>query len=123
MTMMIQAIRLTRKKGRTGGHSCRGDGRSGGADPAAGAARRCGVRQSSPVFPTTERGWHICGTLGWEIDPEPLTTLQFLLPPKLSGDYITYNDLQKSQGFDLETCCGKQVTGQASLHKRHRNER
>ena len=48
--------------------------------------------------------------LGWEIDPEPLTTLQFLLPPKLSGDYITYNDLQKSQGFDLETCCGKQVT-------------
>ena len=48
--------------------------------------------------------------LGWEIDPEPLTTLQFLLPPKLSGDYITYNDLQKAQGFDLETCCGKQVT-------------
>ena len=48
--------------------------------------------------------------LGWEIDSEPLTTLQFLLPPKLSGDYITYNDLQKSQGFDLETCCGKQVT-------------
>ena len=49
------------------------------------------MRQSSPVFPATESGWHICG-------------------PKLSGDYITYNDLQKSQGFDLETCCGKQVT-------------
>ena len=34
-------------------------------------------------------------------------TLQFLLPPQLKGDYVAYNALQKSQGFDLEPCCGK----------------
>ena len=30
--------------------------------------------------------------------------------PQLKGDYVAYNALQKSQGFDLEPCCGKQVT-------------
>ena len=41
---------------------------------------------------------------------EPVTTLQFLLPSRLKGDYVAYNELQKQQGFDLEACCGKQVT-------------
>ena len=48
-------------------------------------------------------------SLGWEVEPEPLETLQFLLPDTLEEPYLTYNDLQKSQGFDLSACCGKQV--------------
>lgn len=48
--------------------------------------------------------------LGWEVVEEPVTTLQFLLPPQLKGDYVAYNALQRTQGFDLEQCCGKQVT-------------
>mgnify|MGYP000521392595 FL=1 len=48
--------------------------------------------------------------LGWEVAEEPVTTLQFLLPPQLKGDYVAYNALQRTQGFDLEQCCGKQVT-------------
>ncbi len=48
--------------------------------------------------------------LGWEVAEEPVTTLQFLLPSRLKGDYVAYNELQKQQGFDLEACCGKQVT-------------
>ena len=48
--------------------------------------------------------------LGWEVVEEPVTTLQFLLPPQLKGDYVAYNALQHTQGFDLEQCCGKQVT-------------
>ena len=48
--------------------------------------------------------------MGWQVEEEPVTTLQFLLPPQLKGDYVAYNALQKSQGFDLEPCCGKQVT-------------
>ena len=104
MTMMIQAIRLTRKKAAL-------------AVILAGAVLAAlilllgnvGASEQPCLSSNGERVAYL-RELGWEIDPEPLTTLQFLLPPKLSGDYITYNDLQKSQGFDLETCCGKQVT-------------
>ena len=46
---------------------------------------------------------------GWEVNPEPMETLQFLLPKELPEPYITYNELQKQQGFDLTACCGKQV--------------
>ena len=49
-------------------------------------------------------------TLGWEVDPEPIETLQFLLPNTLNDFYLAYNELQRLQGFDLTSCCGKQVT-------------
>ena len=49
-------------------------------------------------------------SLGWEVEPEPLETLQFLLPGTLNSTYLAYNELQRLQGFDLSACCGKQVT-------------
>lgn len=49
-------------------------------------------------------------SLGWQVEPEPLETLQFLLPETLEEPYLTYNELQLSQGFDLSTCCGKQIS-------------
>ena len=49
-------------------------------------------------------------SLGWEVEPDPLETLQFLLPETLAEPYLTYNRLQKEQGFDLTDSCGKQVT-------------
>ena len=49
-------------------------------------------------------------SLGWTVDPEPVETLQFLLPDTLSEPYLTYNQLQEEQGFDLSACCGKQVS-------------
>ena len=49
-------------------------------------------------------------SLGWEVEPEPVETLQFLLPEALAEPYLTYNELQKPQGFDLAACCGKQVS-------------
>lgn len=49
-------------------------------------------------------------SLGWEVKPEPVETLQFLLPDTLAEPYLTYNELQKPQGFDLAACCGKQVS-------------
>lgn len=48
-------------------------------------------------------------SLGWEVEAEPIETLQFLLPPDLAEPYLSYNELQLSQGFDLTKCCGKQV--------------
>ena len=49
-------------------------------------------------------------SLGWEVDSEPLETLQFLFPETLEEPYLSYNELQLSQGFDLTEHCGKQVT-------------
>ncbi|MEG1658742.1 MAG: DUF4830 domain-containing protein [Oscillibacter sp.] len=46
---------------------------------------------------------------GWEVNPEPVETLQFLLPEKLTEPYLSYCDLQESQGFDFAACSGKQV--------------
>lgn len=48
-------------------------------------------------------------SLGWEVEPEPIETLQFLLPAKLEEPYLSYNALQLPQGFDLNRCCGRQV--------------
>jgi len=49
-------------------------------------------------------------SLGWEVLPEPLETLQFLFPETLEEPYRSYNELQLAQGFDLTFCCGKQVS-------------
>ena len=49
-------------------------------------------------------------SLGWEVDSEPLETLQFLFPETLEEPYLSYNELQLSQGFDLTEHCGKQIT-------------
>lgn len=49
-------------------------------------------------------------SLGWQVETEPLETLHFLLPDPLEEPYLTYNQLQLTQGFDLEGCRGKQVS-------------
>ena len=49
-------------------------------------------------------------SLGWDVEEEPLETLQFLLPQTLEEPYLSYNELQLTQGFDLANCCGKQIT-------------
>lgn len=48
--------------------------------------------------------------LGWEIDPQPVTTLQLQLPDPLTEEYAEYNALQKEQGFDLAPLAGQAVT-------------
>ena len=48
-------------------------------------------------------------SMGWQVEAEPVETLQFLLPEELEEPYLTYNELQDAQGFDLSACCGKQV--------------
>ena len=49
-------------------------------------------------------------SLGWQIEQEPLETLQFMLPEALEEPYLSYNTLQIAQGFDLSICCGKQLS-------------
>ena len=48
-------------------------------------------------------------SMGWQVEEEPVETLQFLLPEELEEPYLTYSELQDGQGFYLTACCGKQV--------------
>ena len=47
---------------------------------------------------------------GWEVEEEPLEIQEVLIPSEFDETYEKYNYIQKQQGFDLEACCGKQVT-------------
>lgn len=104
--MKIWNIRLTKK-------------RAVGAVVAAGLAlmgllfylgRPAEEGESSCLPDTNEARVEYLSQWGWEVDPEPVETLQFLLPDTLEEPYLSYNVLQKSQGFDLSRCCGKQVS-------------
>ena len=65
---------------------------------------------AAPELTTNQERVAYLQSLGWEVSEEPLETLQFLLPDHLDEPYLSYNELQKKQGFDLSVCCGKQVS-------------
>ena len=44
---------------------------------------------------------------GWEVRSEPVETLSVPLPDELVEPYLSYNELQLTQGFDLNAYCGK----------------
>lgn len=46
-------------------------------------------------------------SLGWEVDDEPIETLTVQLPKPLDEPYLSYNEVQKLQGFDLSPLAGK----------------
>lgn len=75
-------------------------------------AGRGGEEEAAPLPTLTDNAQRVAylQSLGWEVVPEPVETLQFLLPEELAEPYLTYNELQKPQGFDLSQCCGKQVS-------------
>lgn len=68
------------------------------------------MQDSLPTLTDNSQRVEYIQSLGWEIVPEPLETLQFLLPPTLEEPYLSYNQLQLEQGFDLTDCCGKQLS-------------
>jgi hypothetical protein len=71
-----------------------------------------GLRDSAPVQPVLADNQARADYLlswGWEVRLEPVETFQVLLPDSLEEPYLSYNELQKSQGFDLSDSCGKQV--------------
>ena len=48
--------------------------------------------------------------LGWEVDEEPVESMELELPEELTGSYAAYNELQLAQGFDLRDYLGKGVS-------------
>lgn len=70
---------------------------------------KSGQTADTPVLSDNAQRVAYLQSLGWDVAEEPLETLQFLLPETLEEPYLSYNQLQLSQGFDLTACCGKQV--------------
>lgn len=75
----------------------------------AGRAHDRRAEAQAPQLTSNEERVTYLRSMGWELRPEPLETLQFLLPEELAEPYLSYNALQEAQGFDLSRCCGKQV--------------
>ncbi len=47
---------------------------------------------------------------GWELNGEPIQTQTVKIPAEESEVFTRYNELQKSQGFDLSQYAGQQAT-------------
>lgn len=46
---------------------------------------------------------------GWEVEEEPVQTQEVRVPTDPNEVFQRYNDLQKSQGFDLDALAGKSL--------------
>lgn len=46
-------------------------------------------------------------TFGWEVSEQPVQTQQVRVPLDPSEVFLRYNELQRSQGYDLSTLAGK----------------
>ena len=46
---------------------------------------------------------------GWQVDPDPVSVEELLIPESFDESYEEYLSLQQSQGFDLTELCGKRV--------------
>ena len=71
-----------------------------------------GMRDSNepPTLSGNQQRLEYLRSYGWEVESEPLETFQLLLSDPLPEEYLAYNQLQLTQGFDLNDCRGKQLT-------------
>lgn len=46
---------------------------------------------------------------GWQVNPEPISVEEMLIPESFDESYTEYLALQESQGFDLSEYCGKRI--------------
>jgi hypothetical protein len=58
---------------------------------------------------TNEERVAFLASYGWEVDPQALEILEVVIPEKFDEVYAAYNDMQKSQGFDLSGNAGRRV--------------
>lgn len=75
------------------------------------ALRACRHSSPPPVIAagTKERIAYLA-SLGWEVNDQPIETLSVTLGETLEEPYLSYNDLQRSQGFDLTRYCGQTLS-------------
>ena len=69
--------------------------------------RACRKADEAPSIPaeTNEQRVAYLVSLGWKVNEQPIETLSVTLGETLEEPYLSYNDLQRSQGFDLTRYC------------------
>ena len=56
---------------------------------------------------TNEQRLAFLQSFGWEVDDAPTETQEVRIPAEFNDVFTRYNELQKSQGYDLSQCAGK----------------
>ncbi len=74
------------------------------------AARNDKNGNTVPAADTNEGRILFLSGFGWEVNTEPIQTQNVTVPKKESEVFSRYNELQKSQGYDLSDYRGKQAT-------------
>lgn len=58
---------------------------------------------------TSEERTAFLSQFGWKIDEDPVEVAEVIIPSEFNDTYSAYNEIQKNQGFDLETYKGKRA--------------
>lgn len=76
-----------------------------------------GIDRDGPASPaSTDRGGseearvEYLSSMGWQVETPALSEEEVLIPKSFSDVFMKYNELQKSQGFDLSQYAGKELT-------------
>ena len=67
------------------------------------------VSTAAPGAATNEGRVEFLKSFGWEVAPSPVESSQVKIPREASEGFDRYNNLQKSQGYDLTKYAGKKV--------------
>ena len=67
------------------------------------------VSTGAPSMQSNEARVKFLKDLGWEVSPQPAESGKVKIPSQTSSVYERYNNLQKSQGYDLTRFAGKKV--------------
>ena len=67
------------------------------------------VTTAAPAVSTNDGRVQFLRDFGWEVAPSPVESSQVKIPKETTEVFDRYNQLQKSQGYDLSQYAGKNV--------------
>ena len=74
-----------------------------------GTGKQEAVATGAPTVSGNDARVQFLTDLGWEVSASPTESGQVQIPKEQSPVFSRYNDLQKSQGYDLQEYAGKNV--------------
>ncbi|MCL2081095.1 MAG: DUF4830 domain-containing protein [Oscillospiraceae bacterium] len=78
-------------------------------------------RPSNKHIESNEDRVQFLSGFGWEVDEQPLEFEEVLIPAEFDSVFTGYNDLQKTQGYDLSKYKGRRVMRYAYNVKNYPN--